>query len=180
MSEHILRPATPDDLDEIWAIEAAVFGAEAWTREMMREELTADHRVYLALVDPAPAPRSSDGAASADRVVGYAGLLAIGGDGDIQTIAVAPEARGAGHGRRLMLALLAEADARGARDVFLEVRADNPVARALYTSLGFAEIGVRPHYYQPADVDAIVMQRSRSAAAGVGPIGDERRDEEPR
>ena len=43
-------------------------------------------------------------------------------------------------------------------DVFLEVRADNPVAQALYASEGFAEVGRRPRYYQPDDVDAIVMQ----------------------
>lgn len=141
-----LRPATAADLDAIWAIETAVFGAEAWSRPMMLEELTADHRHYLALVDEAGAVR------------GYGGLLAVGREGDIQTIAVAPELRGAGHGRAIMAGLLAEGRRRGVRDVFLEVRADNPVARGLYASLGFAEIGVRPRYYQPDDVDAVVMR----------------------
>jgi N6-L-threonylcarbamoyladenine synthase/ribosomal-protein-alanine N-acetyltransferase len=42
--------------------------------------------------------------------------------------------------------------------VFLEVRADNPGARALYESLGFAEIAVRPDYYQPDGVDAVIMR----------------------
>ncbi len=141
-----LREAAVDDLDAIWAIESAVFGAEAWSREMMREELTADHRHYLVLVDAAGA------------VHGYAGLLVVGTEGDIQTIAVAPETRGGGHGRRLMNALLDEAARRGVREVFLEVRADNPVAQALYRSLGFEAIGVRPRYYQPDDVDAVVMK----------------------
>ena len=146
MSALALRPATEADLDAIWAIESAVFGAEAWTREMMREELTADHRCYLALADKAGVVR------------GYGGLLAVGTEGDIQTIAVHPEARGAGQGRRLMTALLDEAQDRGVREVFLEVRADNPVARGLYESLGFAEIGIRPRYYQPGNVDAVVMR----------------------
>ncbi len=44
------------------------------------------------------------------------------------------------------------------RDVFLEVRADNPVAQALYESEGFIEIARRPRYYQPDDIDAIVMK----------------------
>ena len=44
------------------------------------------------------------------------------------------------------------------RDVFLEVRADNPVAQALYRSEGFVEVGRRARYYQPDDVDAIVMK----------------------
>ncbi|XPP26553.1 MAG: ribosomal protein S18-alanine N-acetyltransferase [Leucobacter sp.] len=146
MSGPLLRAATEADLDAIWAIESTVFGAEAWSRAMMREELTAEHRVYLALVD------------ERGTVLGYGGLLAVGVDGDIQTIAVAPEARGAGHGRTMMNALLDAAEDRGVGEVFLEVRADNPTARALYVSLGFAEIAVRPRYYQPEGVDAVVMR----------------------
>lgn len=141
-----LRAAALADLDAIWAIESAVFGGEAWSREMMREELTADHRAYLALVDGRGA------------ILGYGGLLAVGEEGDIQTIALDPAARGSGQGRRLMNALLDAAATRGVSEVFLEVRADNPVARSLYTSLGFEEIGVRPRYYQPDDVDAVVMK----------------------
>ena len=139
-----LRAATEADLDAIWAIESAVFGAEAWSRDLMRDELTADLRCYLVLVNEAGA------------IVGYGGLLAVGTEGDIQTIALSPDARGAGQGRRLMNALLDAADGRGVNEVFLEVRADNPVARTLYASLGFEEIGVRPRYYQPEGVDAVV------------------------
>ncbi|MFA5606200.1 MAG: ribosomal protein S18-alanine N-acetyltransferase [Leucobacter sp.] len=145
--EGSLRPASPADLDAIWAIERDVFAADAWTREMLREELTGPHRHYLVAVD------------SEQEVVGYAGLLVVGGDGDVQTIAVTPSARGRRLGRRLMDALLEEAARRGARQVFLEVRADNPIARNLYATLGFQEIGVRPRYYQPDGVDAVVMTK---------------------
>lgn len=141
-----LRPADIADLEAIWAIESDVFGRDAWSLELMREELTADHRSYLALVDEGGA------------ILGYGGLLAVGEEGDIQTIALVPGARGGGHGRRLMRALLDAARGRGVREVFLEVRADNPVARGLYSSLGFEELGVRPRYYQPDGVDAIVMR----------------------
>ena len=145
-SELSLRAAAESDLDAIWGIESSVFGAEAWSREMMREELTAPHRSYLALVD------------GSDAVLGYAGLLAVGTEGDVQTIAVSPGARGEGHGRRLMNALLDEAERAGVREVFLEVRADNPVAQTLYRSLGFEALGVRPRYYQPDGVDAVIMR----------------------
>ena len=47
---------------------------------------------------------------------------------------------GSGLGRVLMLQLIAEARQRGAREVFLEVRADNQDAQALYRSLGFAPL----------------------------------------
>ena len=57
-----------------------------------------------------------------------------------------------------MTALVAEAASRGAKQVFLEVRADNPGARALYDSLGFEQIAVREKYYQPDGVDAQIMR----------------------
>ncbi|GAA1328428.1 ribosomal protein S18-alanine N-acetyltransferase [Leucobacter albus] len=141
-----LRDATLDDLDAVAELEALLFGSDAWSREMVREELAGEHRRYVVL-------EADDGA-----LCGYAGVLVLGADGDIQTIAVAPGLRGKGLGRALMNELISEADRRGATRVFLEVRADNPVARALYASLGFAEIGVRPRYYQPEGIDAIVMQ----------------------
>ena len=142
-----LRPATVDDLDAIMALERASFPTDAWSDAMMREELSSPHGYYLV-------------AEEAGRLVGYAGLRAPKGgkDADIQTIAIGEAARGRGRGRTILEALLAEASARGVREVFLEVRADNPVAQALYASEGFAEVGRRPRYYQPDDVDAVVMR----------------------
>lgn len=141
-----LRDATLADLDAVAALEAELFASDAWSREMVKEELAGEHRRYVVLVD------------AAGRIRGYAGVLVLGSDGDIQTIAVEPALRGAGHGRAIMNELLDEASRRGASQVFLEVRADNPAARHLYASLGFVEIGVRPRYYQPEGIDAIVMQ----------------------
>lgn len=142
-----LRPATPDDLGAIMALERASFPTDAWSEAMMREELSSPHGWYA--VDE-----------EAARVVGYGGIRAVKNatDADIQTIAIAEAARGRGRGRALLEALLAEASRRSVRDVFLEVRADNPVAQALYASEGFAEIGRKPRYYQPDDVDAVVMK----------------------
>lgn len=141
------RPATPADLDAIMALEHASFPTDAWSPAMMREELASPHGWYVVVEE-------------AGRLVGYAGLRAVRGsrDADIQTITIAEAARGRGRGRALLTELLGEAERRGVHEVFLEVRADNPVAQALYASEGFAEVGRRPRYYQPDDVDAIVMQ----------------------
>ena len=102
--------------------------------------------------------------------MGYAGLLCPpgSGDGDIQTIAVSPEMRGQGLGREMMTELLAEAERRAATRVFLEVRADNAVAQALYHDLGFIPVGVRAGYYQPDDVDAIMMRCDLGASGRPG------------
>lgn len=153
-----IRDAVAEDLGRISELESQIFASDAWSPAMIREELLADHRRYLVLVDDSGDSADSD-VGGDDHIVGYAGVLVIGAEADVQTIAVAPEARGAGHGRALMNELLDEATARGAEQVFLEVRADNPAARNLYVSLGFEELGVRPKYYQPDNVDAVVMRR---------------------
>jgi ribosomal-protein-alanine N-acetyltransferase len=168
----MLRRARPDDLDEIMALERSTFAADAWPDDAMRSELAGEHTYYLVAVDDA----------SPDAVVAYAGLLEPrgSGQGDIQTIAVDPVRRGAGLGRALMQALIEESRRRGAGELFLEVRADNPVARSLYESLGFAEIGVRRGYYQPDGVDAVVMKldvppavaRPAASVDAVGPATD--------
>ncbi|MDN4597406.1 ribosomal protein S18-alanine N-acetyltransferase [Leifsonia virtsii] len=131
-------------------LERSIFVNDAWSERSMLSEVTGEHGYYLVAFD----------LETPDRIDGYAGLLAPrgGAEGDIQTIAVAPHARRRGLGRTLMLALIAETRRRGARELFLEVRADNPGAQALYRELGFEEIGVRPRYYQPDGVDAIVMR----------------------
>jgi len=145
-----LRVATLDDLDAIMQLERATFENDAWSAESMRSEIANPSARYL-VAEPVEPPR---------EVVAYAGLLAPrrSEQADIQTIAVAPAARRAGLGRTLMNALIAEARGRGAREVFLEVRADNPGAQSLYESLGFEALAVRKGYYQPDDVDAIVMR----------------------
>lgn len=141
------RGATLDDLDAIMALEHASFPTDAWSAAMMREELASPHGWYVVVEE-------------AGRVIGYAGLRAVRGarDADVQTITISEAARGRGRGRALLTTLLEEAGRRGVHDVFLEVRADNPVAQTLYASEGFVEVGRRPRYYQPDDVDAIVMQ----------------------
>lgn len=160
----MIRGAVPADLDAIMRLERISFPTDAWSEAMMREELASPHGHYIALED-------------SGVLTGYAGLRAPRGgrDGDIQTIAVAEAARGRGSGRALLRALLSAAAERGVREVFLEVRDDNPVAQRLYASEGFAEVGRRPRYYQPDDVDALVMRAdvgawaAASAAAASAP-----------
>jgi len=142
-----LRGAQARDLEAIMALETTTFMTDAWSHELMAAELAAAHTFYVV-------------ALSDQTVVGYAGLSAPEGlvQADIQTIAVAKSHRRLGLGALLLRRLLDEAVARGAHDVLLEVRADNPDAQHLYERHAFTAIAVRPRYYQPDNVDAIVMR----------------------
>lgn len=146
----LLRRATASDLDIIMALETSTFATDAWSRASMLTDVTSAHCYYLVAFDEN----------SPTELAGYGGLLAphSSSDSDIQTIAVATTSRRQGLGGLLMRALISEARKRGMRNVFLEVRADNPGAERLYHQLGFERLGVRPHYYQPDNVDAIVMK----------------------
>lgn len=148
MSDDIeLRTATNDDVDAIMQIERDAFDTTAWSAETMAAEIASEWGRYVV-------------ATARDAIVGYAGLRAVGVEGDVQTIAVSPTHRGGGLGRRLLAELEREARMRGVRELFLDVRDDNAGARALYEDIGFVEIGRRPGYYQPDNVDAIAMRKA--------------------
>ncbi|WP_343950419.1 ribosomal protein S18-alanine N-acetyltransferase [Nonomuraea longicatena] len=138
---------TEADLPEVMAIERATFPLDAWSEGMMRGELGDQPRTrhYVVAVD--------EGA-----IVGYAGLAAAGDQADVQTIAVLAGHQSRGIGGAMLTELLGEARRRGAREIFLEVRADNPRARAVYERFAFEEIGVRRRYYDDG-TDAVMMRR---------------------
>lgn len=84
------------------------------------------------------------------------------GEAEVLTLATRPFARRLGVARALMNAALAAAVKQGVTRVFLDVAADNDAALALYTNLGFAEIGRRKAYYgrgKNPRMDAIVLAR---------------------
>jgi ribosomal-protein-alanine N-acetyltransferase len=140
---------TAADLDDVVQLERAVFGREAWTWQMLAGEL-----------EQQPASRYYLVADEGGQIAGYAGLLGVGWQGDVVTIAVAIGKWGRGIGSALLEALLAEAGRRGCTEVFLEVRTDNSRAQQLYRRHEFTEVGIRRGYYQPSGADALVMRRS--------------------
>lgn len=80
------------------------------------------------------------------------------GEGELLRIAVAPEARGQGHARRLLREGHERLAGEGLDTLFLEVRVSNAAARALYTAEGWAEIGLRRAYYRDGE-DAVLYRR---------------------
>ncbi len=92
------------------------------------------------------------------ELAGYVCAYTVCRESDILTVAVTPSARRCGIGRALLTAL-ADALAGESDAIFLEVRESNAPARALYASMGFAEIGKRRGYYQSPREDAILYKR---------------------
>jgi [ribosomal protein S18]-alanine N-acetyltransferase len=66
----------------------------------------------------------------------------------LYSIAVAPEARGAGIGEKLLAAAERLARTRIATAMRLEVRTDNAAAQRLYEGRGYRRFGVRRRYYE--------------------------------
>ncbi|WP_426990089.1 ribosomal protein S18-alanine N-acetyltransferase [Pseudarthrobacter sp. Y6] len=141
----VFRDMTLDDVPAVDALEQRLFPADAWPLHMFLSELSQrETRRYLV-------------AESGGDIVGYAGLMCIEPIADVQTIAVVPEFEGRGIGSTLLTRLIEEARHRGAADVLLEVRADNPRAQQLYLRFGFEQIHVRRGYYRDG-VDALIMR----------------------
>ena len=103
----------------------------------------------------------------AGAVVGFGGVSVAADEAEILEIAVDEASRRRGFGRALMEAMLTDAALRGARTVYLEVRASGEAARRLYASLGFCEIGVRRSYYRNPTEDARLMARAADPSEGV-------------
>nr|WP_234043087.1 ribosomal protein S18-alanine N-acetyltransferase [Streptomyces marianii] len=153
------------DIAPVLDLEYELFPEDAWSPGMFWSELAHARgpqatRHYVVAQDPAEG-----------RIVGYAGLAAAGGLGDVQTIAVARDQWGTGLGARLLTDLLQHATAFECDEVLLEVRVDNTRAQKLYERFGFEPIGFRRGYYQPGNIDALVMRLHVHDAQGTGNHG---------
>lgn len=133
------------DIETIMPLEAELFGQMAWSTVTMWSELAAPDCMYWVMQD-------------GGDIAGYAGVSVRRPDSDVQTIAVSAAYQRQGIGARLLDQLLDYATEHGATSTMLEVRADNDPAISLYASRGFDTISVRRRYYQPANVDALIMR----------------------
>jgi [ribosomal protein S18]-alanine N-acetyltransferase len=87
----------------------------------------------------------------------------VAGEQSLLTIATAPDARRRGFAAALLEHMLTEGTARGSRSCFLEVRASNEAAIALYRRLGFEPHDVRRRYYADGEDAAVMLRRVPSA-----------------
>jgi ribosomal-protein-alanine N-acetyltransferase len=149
-----IEPITsPDEIDEVLAIEQAAF-TNPWTRAMYLAELENKGVSFCYVA------RRVDSAA-----VGFCSFWRVLDELHINNLAVLPEFRRAGVATRLLTRVMQEGAALGARRATLEVRRSNEAARLLYERFGFTVAGVRRAYYTKPVEDALVLWRENLAEA---------------
>jgi len=140
-----VRAAAEPDLAALSVLEATVM-PHGWSEATLSAELArSDARVWVACVDSV--------------ICGGAVARRVGSEVELLWIGVADGERRSGLGRRLLDAVV-----RWTGSVFLEVRASNDPARALYAEAGFVVVGRRPRYYRDGE-DALVLATMPSPEA---------------
>lgn len=139
----MIRPMTAADVPSVAAMEKLCF-SDPWSASSIASEL--DNPLSLWLV------WEEDGAAAA-----YLGVQRVPPQADVMNVAVSPALRRRGIAR----ALFAELERRLPQidELFLEVRASNSGAIALYRTLGFEQVGRRPNYYLDPREDALILRK---------------------
>ena len=143
----VFRRMREADLPRVMEIERAAF-SHPWTEELVRRELGHEFSTVLL------ACGGDSGA-----VQGFAVVWLVHDELHVLNVAVAPEARRQGVARAILDRVEAQGREQGARVAMLEVRRGNQPAIALYRSLGYREVGVRPRYYAEDGEDALVMDK---------------------
>lgn len=145
-----VRPALPEDCAALAALDAQC-NLSPWSAAQFQTALTGRFDTVAVL----------SGAESS--LAAFAVWRTAAGESELHLIAAAPGCRRSGAASRLMAAWFESAAAQHAERLFLEVRASNSAALALYRKHGFAECGRRKGYYPLPDggrEDAVLMEKS--------------------
>ena len=132
-------PMKDEDLSEVVAIEQLSFSAP-------KDEAVFRHDENKYLI-----------AKEAGKLLGYIGTERIAGETHIINMAVHPDKRNTGIGKKLLAKALAPNEVS-----YLEVRVSNSPAQRIYEHFGFKIVGTRKKYYQDNDEDAYIMRRDPS------------------
>lgn len=141
------RKMTKADLPRVLEIEHAGYNYP-WAEGIFHDCLKAAHYDCWVCED------------TEANIMAYCIVSTAVGEATVLNLCIDPVMRKQGLGRKFMLHVIETAKARKAESVFLEVRPSNTGAVALYESLGFNEIGIRPGYYKAENntrEDAIMM-----------------------
>lgn len=138
-----IAEAKEQDIADIARLERNIF-SDGWSISAIRETW----RQPCTLVA---------GAIRGRRLVGYAILYYMAGEGEIARIATDPSARRQGAAGSLLVYLKDFCWKKGCERLLLDVRESNAAARAFYKKYGFTEDGIRKKFYTNPVENAILM-----------------------
>ena len=166
-----VRQADPHDLAAVIALERATPTAPHWPEPEYLRYLHGDddrntaRRLFVAEREDPDQDPDPLAPGSAARLLGFAvgkvDRIGIACEGELESVAVAEDARRTGIGAALCRAVLEGCTELGAEVVQLEVRRASVAAIALYRQLGFQETGQRRRYYRDPPDDAVLMRWER-------------------
>jgi len=138
------RPMQIEDLDAVMVIEPQIY-SHPWTRGNFSDSLNSGHSAWVLEQE--------------NKIIGYALLMIVLDEAHLLNLSIAKTYQKQGLGRFLLEYMLKIAKSYQAANMFLEVRASNVSALALYENIGFNEMAVRRNYYPAATgrEDAILM-----------------------
>lgn len=145
MIQYNIVPMSIDHTEQVAELEQLCF-SDPWSLQSVQNELRNPLSTWLVAVE--------DGV-----VLGYVGAQTAADESDIMNIAVHPQYRRAGLGKKLLSALQTALLARASTAITLEVRSSNNSAITLYEKMGFITVGCRPNYYFHPREDAIIMRK---------------------
>ena len=142
-----VRTMSEGDLSSVIEIEKRAYPLP-WSIGIFRDCLNVGYHCYVY--------------ESEAKVLAYTIMSAAAGEAHLLNICIDPDRQGQGIGRWVLNEVIRQARARQAETLFLEVRMSNKVARHLYESEGFNEIGRRFDYYPSLSgrEDALVFART--------------------
>lgn len=142
----LIRPMTISDLEAVTAVESE--NTSPWTTEQLAGELEQTNGWLFAaeVVD-------------SGLVCGFACGRRYAGEAELLKIAVSQEYQRQGVATQLMSHLLCYLAGHEVGRCFLELRATNLPALALYERFCFRQVGLRKNYYTSPSEDAIIMKR---------------------
>ena len=142
--QYQFRAMTDADLDEIMEIEPHIY-SHPWTRGNFADSLKSAHSAWVLLHN--------------EKIIGYALMMMVLDEAHLLNLSISKPYQKQGLGRLLLEHMISIAQALNAANMFLEVRASNISAIALYENIGFNEMAVRRGYYpaQHGREDAILM-----------------------
>lgn len=138
-----------EDIPRVHEIDVLSFSLP-WPEKSFQFELTQNPST-LAIVNELIPPGAMP------IIIGMVVVWIMIDEAHIATIAIHPQFRGHGIGKKLLAETLRQSIQHGAVLATLEVREHNIIAQQMYQKFGFEIVGRRLKYYQDNNEDAVLM-----------------------